>query len=209
MNDLLKKYFNTPHQKRGEKTVDDILEAFNKLIIDENFEGITTRDLVKKSGYSNGSLYRYFKKIDNIFLNRFIYKVNQGNSESIAFLENFSPNDNVHKFAEEFIGLGFSHWKSPVKPILIRIMLRYFLRNSENPELLSCLQDPVIPYFHAVQKRDLTSTFKQMDEHELRLCIRAVQAAMRSPFIENQPHAGSKEHKNVAIKIAVAIFGLT
>ena len=206
MKDLYRKYFKTPQQKRGGKAIDDILESFNTLITDENFEAITTRDIIKKSGYSNGSIYRYFRKIDNIFLTQFIAKVKQGTKESIDFINNFKPQDNFQKFAEEIIDLGFSHWKSPVKQSIIRVMLRYFLRNSDSPEMLNSLQDPIIPHILEAQKRDLSGTFRQMEENELRLCIRGLQAAIRSPFIENQAHAGSKEHRDIAIRIAVAIF---
>lgn len=206
MLDLHKIYFKKPSQPRGEKAVKDILESFDALITTKLEGEVTTRDVIDKSGYSNGCFYRYFKKIDDIFLHQFISKIKAGNHESISLIQNHSPHDNVQIFVENFINLGFDLWSQPLKPTIIRTMIRYFLRNSENPELLNSMHDVVIPYIMEAQKRDLTKTFKQMDEEKLRLSIRAVQAIMRSPFIENHPSAGSKSHQDYAMEIAMVIF---
>ncbi|WP_419914421.1 TetR/AcrR family transcriptional regulator [Hoeflea sp.] len=49
-----------PHQKRAQKTIDEILEATAQLLERSGKSGFTTNHIARRAGYSIGTLYRYF-----------------------------------------------------------------------------------------------------------------------------------------------------
>ena len=49
-----------PHQKRAQKTIDEILEATAQLLEHGGRAGFTTNHIARRAGYSIGTLYRYF-----------------------------------------------------------------------------------------------------------------------------------------------------
>jgi len=66
--------------------------------------------------------------------------------------------------------------------------------------------DLLIPSILLYQQENLTNTCKIMNEEECRLALRSLQAAIRSPFLEGDPFAGTDEHRKYAFDIAVALF---
>ena len=66
-------HLNTPSQERSAKAVKAIMQAARELIEADASKSPTSRELVEKSGYSMGTIYRYFEKIDDLFVYLFIY----------------------------------------------------------------------------------------------------------------------------------------
>ena len=54
---------------------------------------------------------------------------------------------------------------------------------------------------------DQTNTFAYMEQDELSLNMNALLIAMRTPFFESSPIAGTDKHKQIAIKLGVKLFG--
>jgi len=50
----------TPRQQRSKATVDAILKAASRILVDEGYEATTTRGVAERAGVSIGSLYQYF-----------------------------------------------------------------------------------------------------------------------------------------------------
>lgn len=55
-----------PQQKRGELRVDLILDAVEKILIDEGISGLTLTAVASRSGSAVGSMYRFFSNREQI-----------------------------------------------------------------------------------------------------------------------------------------------
>jgi AcrR family transcriptional regulator len=63
-----KKLRTQPKQSRAEVTAETIIQAaINALESAEEIESVTSNNLAVRSGYSVGSLYRYFKNKDDLY----------------------------------------------------------------------------------------------------------------------------------------------
>ena len=58
----------TPKQKRGQKRVEQILNAAARLIVSEGYEHVSTNAIAKEAKTSIGSLYQFFPNKDAVYL---------------------------------------------------------------------------------------------------------------------------------------------
>lgn len=208
MDDLDSPYINNRSQERSAKTVLAIMQAARELIEVDPSKSPSSRELVERSGYSMGTIFRYFKKIDDLFIYIFLAKHKSEVKRVINELQQQSPNEDIHKFIQIFIKASLSNWTADGKPIKRnRFVVRQYLKRSESPELINTLTDAFIPVFLEIQKRDLSNTLRAMDPEECKLAIRAGLAILRSPYIEESPIAGSEAHYRYAQEMLLRLFG--
>ena len=60
--------FAESKQDRSQKTLEDILQAAERIVEEANPELFTSRSLSQKSGYALGTLVRRLSSIENVFL---------------------------------------------------------------------------------------------------------------------------------------------
>jgi hypothetical protein len=190
---------------RTANTVDEILEAAKLLSDAETAELINARALSKKSGYSVGTIYRYFKKIDHIFLDLFLWRIKKSIALAAQVIETHQPHHEVGELVASIVDAGMAQWSSK-NPEVIKLVIRYFFKNAKEPEKFNTLLDDLIPLVFAVQKRDQTDTFRSMTVNELRFQVRALQMAIRNPFLEGDAIAGTDEHRRLAIDMGMRLF---
>lgn len=201
-------FIKSPKQDRSQKAVESIVQAAKELLDSNPTDTPTTRDLVKKSGYSMGTIFRYFEKIDDLFVYLFLQKHKKEVLRVIHRLKEFPPEENIDSFIQLFIETSINNWTRQGSSIKRnQFVIRLYLRRSKEPELINTLLDEFIPVFIDIQKKNITGTLKIMDEHECRLALRAATAIMRSPFIENQPIAGTEVHYQYAQSMLKKLFG--
>ena len=58
----------TPKQKRGQKRVEQILNAAARLIVSEGYEHVSTNAIAREAKTSIGSLYQFFPNKDAVYL---------------------------------------------------------------------------------------------------------------------------------------------
>lgn len=208
VDDLESPYVSNRSQDRSAKTVLAIMQAARELIEADPSKSPSTRDLVKKSGYSVGTIFRYFEKIDDLFIHIFLARHKSEVRRIIQKLRKQSPHDDIHTFIQIFIRASLSNWIANGKPIKRnRFVIRQYLKRSESPELINTLTDEFIPVFLEIQKRDLSNTLRVMEAEECKLAIRAGLAILRSPYIEDSAIAGSETHYRYAQEILLKLFG--
>ena len=84
--------------------------------------------------------------------------------------------------------------------------MRHFFKHTKSPELINIEIDSLIPYWITASQLDKTNTIYNFRENELKLRFRAIQSLVRSPFFENDPIAGTEEHKDIAFKLFMQLF---
>jgi len=56
-------------------------------------------------------------------------------------------------------------------------------------------------------KKNTTNTFREVTEHEAKLIVRSFVMISERPFVEEDPIAGSKEHRRITVESIVRLFG--
>ena len=81
------KYVNRPKTVRGEKTLQNIIEAAETVFYHKGYNGSTIKDISKKAGVSVGTIYIYFpdkKSIYDYLLNHYSKFIRRKIAERIA-----------------------------------------------------------------------------------------------------------------------------
>ena len=196
-------------QLRAEKTFIDITQATDDLMQKEDGDLPTARELATKSGYSIGTFYRYFGALNSlfafIFIDRHLRKMALHAEELIR---QFTPRDEVSTVMTAIVDTIFKRLqKKKHTGKKYKILMRLLLKVSQKPEELNKVMDSVVPALLQFAQDNVTNTCRLMNENECRLALRAFQAVLRAPFLENDPIAGSAEHKKYACEFGVALFG--
>jgi len=196
-------------QIRSKKTVSDITQATEDLLNEKEGHLPTIRDLVLKSGYSIGTVYRYFATADSLYTSVFIDRFLRKNLENIEkTIEQFSPYDDVDTFIESLVDLAFERLKRKSNTIeKYRLLSKLLIQFSKRSEELNKMLDDVIHALLQLQQENLTNTCKIMSANECRLAVRAFRSVIRSPFLEGAPMAGTEEHRKYAYEFGKALFG--
>ena len=199
---------DSPKQERSQKALESIIQAAKELLDANPEETPTTRDLVKKSGYSMGTIFRFFEKIDDLFVYLFLQRHKKEVQRVIECMQAFSPQDDLQSLIHLFIETSLNNWtKNGASIKRNQFVIRLYLRRAKQPELINTMLDEFIPVFLDIQRKNTSGTLKVMDEHECRLALRAATAIMRSPFIENQSIAGTSTHYAYAQMMLQKLFG--
>jgi len=198
--------YNIPEQQRAEKAIEAIIQAGKELIALDKAEELTTRRLTEKSGYSTGTLYRYFKKVDDVFVFLLVKRRKELFDDLANKISKHSPTDDVTILADTVTRTAIETWKKTVSKRVFLMFIRQYFKRTPEPEMFQAVGDLLIPALTEVQRQDKTNTIKAMDEHELRLAIRCIQTAVNSPMLEGLDFAGSEEHKKITREIAIKLF---
>lgn len=206
MHDFHNSDLQTPKQLRAKKTLHDIIESAEHLIKSGDIESVTTAKLSAHSGYSIGGIFHYFKKRDDIFVYLFMQKRHQKCIELAQMIRAHSPQADITSFISKIVNTGIGELAKHRLKIL-QFMLRTYFKRAENPLNFDAISQLLIDDWLKAIERDQTKTFAHLDQDELFINMRALTAAMRTPFFESSPIAGTDKHKMLAIKLGVKLFG--
>lgn len=201
----LKIFFEGTKQPRAQKTLDDLLEAAEKIVEGADADDFNARSLAKASGYSLGTLIKRLGAIENIFL----------------FTITVARSKKLHKFAQEMHGLGAD---AGVKAVAEKIVdrgfveisrvglsvIRYyekraFKRLSDPTKVFAYTSEMVAPLLELIES-DKTGTFRKLTHNEAVYVCRAIFMFVERPFVENDPMAGTEAHRAMAIENICALL---
>ena len=196
-------------QLRAEKTFSDISQTADDLMQSDDGHFPSARELSTKSGYSIGTLYRYFGSLNSLFAFIFIDRhLRKAVIDAEELIESFTPHDTIATVITSIIESLFLRLnKTKYTHQKYKYLVRLLFKVAKKPEELNQIMDSVIPKLLQLQRNNMTGTIKVMSEEECRLALRGFQAIMRSPFMEGDPLAGSEDHKKYAREFGIALFG--
>lgn len=206
MNQQSEILFNESKQERSQKTLDNILQAAKQLVDEANPTLFTSRTLAKKSGYALGTLVHRLGSIENVFL----WVIKQARSELLKKfaleITQFDADVPIQKFAEDMVDKAFANFNK-VSPKVMRFFeTRITKREGLTADYFNYFDCFVEPYLEAVQK-NRTNTFKKVSKNEAALLIRQLCLLAERPFIENNPIAGTNEHRLIVIEATTRLLG--
>lgn len=192
-------------QDRAQIAINNIEDSFEGLIKSNHHEELSLRNIAKKSGYSVGTIYRYFKKIDHLFINQFLRLSVLSHEELSKTIKSHSPEDTVEDLVTKVTDHGFKHLLKR-KPFILRMTIRYVLRNSNYPERLDSMGDHMLTRLYEIIENDTSGTFLKMNHYEIELCMRAFRNTITSPFFRCDTFAGSKTHYQTCLYVGIRLF---
>jgi len=197
--------FSDAKQDRSKRTLDELIEAAYTIVETEDPESFTSRSLAKKSGYALGTLNKRLGPIENVFL----WVIQKGRDkkfqEVVSFIANYSPNSNVHQFAEGLVDLGFS-LVNIVNPKVMQFYdQRFTLKYGLTANYFDYVDVLAEPYTEMSNKNE-TNTFKKMSYNEAKLNFRAILILTERPFAEGNPIAGTAEHRKIAVEACTRLL---
>ncbi len=195
-----------PKQSRAEATAETIIQAaINALESAEEIESVTSQNLAVRSGYSVGSLYRYFKNKDDLYTSIWRFFVSRLHAGLVPKIEAFPDHGTVRQLMMMVSGYYFDNLRSR-KPGKVIPFYRLFIKAIPDPENIYKTMDVLIGPLMKAQTRNLSGTMKIMDENELRICLRASHAMIRNDFMERNPYFGTTSHERTVLDLLVRIF---
>ncbi|MBT8536497.1 hypothetical protein G6715_01705 [Polynucleobacter paneuropaeus] len=180
--------------------------AAEQIVAEANPELFTSRTLAQKSGYALGTLVRRLSSIENVFL----WAVKKGRDkkfQDIAInIAHFDENVPIKGFAQNIVEAVFSGIEK-VNPAVMRFFkIRFSKLNGLPPDYFLYTDALVAPYLESSHKNK-TGTFRQMSKNEASLLIRQTCLMEEGPFIEDNPIAGTEEHRQIAIGAIIRLLG--
>ena len=206
MNPKSEILFSESKQDRSQKTMADILQAAEKLTTDADPALFTSRSLAQESGYALGTLVRRLGSIENVFL--WAIKKGRGSllKEFALNTAHFDPDIPVQKFAEDMVDSAFTNIQK-VNPKVMRFFENRFTKRDGLPaDYFSYWDCFVEPYLESAQSNK-TDTFRQMTKDEATLIIRHLCLMGERPFIEDNPIAGTAEHRRILVETITRLLG--
>jgi AcrR family transcriptional regulator len=195
-----------PKQSRAEATAETIIQAaINALESAEEIESVTSQNLAIRSGYSVGSLYRYFKNKDDLYTSIWLFFVTRLHAGLVPKIEAFPEHGTVRQLMMMVSGYYFDNLRSR-KPGKVIPFYRLFIKAVPDPENIYKTMDVLIGPLMQAQTRNQSGTMKIMDENELRICLRASHAMIRNDFLERSPYFGTSSHQRVTLDLMVRLF---
>ena len=92
---------------------------------------------------------------------------------------------------------------------MLQYLFKIVLTKSEEPEKINLIIDVLIDPLIECRKRNKTNSFRKIEEDEMRLLLRSFQAFVRSPFLENQPIAGTVAHRKLTLDLCQKLLSAT
>ena len=202
----LKKLRTHPRQSRAEVTAEIIIQAaIQALEKAEDIESVTSQNLAVKSGFSVGSLYRYFKNKDDLYTSLWEFFVKRLHAGLIPKIEAFPVHGTVRQLMMMTADYYFDNLRSR-RPNMVIPFYQLFIKATPEPENVYKVMDVLIEPLMRVQSRNQSGTMRIMDHNELRICLRASQAMIRSNFMERNPHFGTAYHQMTVLDLMVRLF---
>ena len=191
--------------RTAKKSQTAILLAGEKLVLSGNINLITAENLSKYSGYSVGNIYHHFKNLDQVFINIFLKKRLEIFLELADEINKFPKNKSCEELCEILVNKNFER-VTKLKIKMLQYLFKIVLTKSEEPEKINLIIDVLIDPLIECRKRNKTNSFRKIEEDEMRLLLRSYQVFVRSPFLENQPIAGTVAHRNLTLDLCQKLF---
>jgi AcrR family transcriptional regulator len=206
MNPTSEILFAESKQERSLKTMADILQAAEQLTLEGDPEQFTSRTLAQRSGYALGTLVRRLGSIENVFL----WAIKKGRdtllNELALRIARFDSNASIQEFSVDIVNTAFTTIQK-VNPKVMRFFENRITKRDGLPADYFSYWDCFVEPFLESAQRNTTDTFRQMTKDEATLVIRHLCILVERPFIEDNPIAGTAEHRRIAIESITRLLG--
>ena len=198
--------FSIAKQSRSEKTLDDLLDAADHLVTAADPKAFTARSLSEKSGYALGTLVNRLQSVENVFLLVIEKQRDQHIQAIVKIIEEFDKDKPIQELSELITENAFATFKK-VNPKVIQYIESRLIKREQFSSKYFHYLDPIAGALFLCSKKNTSNTFREVTEHEAKLIVRSFVIIGERPFVEEDPIAGSKEHRRITVESIVRLFG--
>jgi len=198
--------FSIAKQSRSEKTLDDLLDAADHLVTAADPKAFTARSLSEKSGYALGTLVNRLQSVENVFLLVIEKQRDQYIQAIVKIIEEFDKDKPIQELSELITENAFATFKK-VNPKVIQYIESRLIKREQFSSKYFHYLDPIAGALFLCSKKNTSNTFREVTEHEAKLIVRSFVMIGERPFVEDDPIAGSKEHRRITVESIVRLFG--
>ena len=198
--------FSKTKQSRSEKTLNDLLDAADQLVTVADPKNFTARSLSEKSGYALGTLLNRLESVENVFLWAIEKQRDQHIQSIVKIIEDFELDKPIQALGELLAEMTFVTIKD-VSPKVIQFVESRLIKRDQFSSKYFHFLDPIADALFKNSKINTSNTFREVTETEARLMCRSFVMIVERPFVEEDPIAGSNDHRSIAIESFVRLFG--
>ena len=206
MNKNTRVEFSEAKQSRSEKTLDDLLDSADHLVAAADPKKFTARSLSEKSGYAIGTLTTRLKSVENVFLWVIEKQRDQHIQAVVTTIEEFDINKPIQELGEVLTEKCFGTLKK-VNPKVIQFIESRLIKRDQFSSKYFHFIDPISDALFKYGKKNTTNTYRAVTANEAKLILRSFVMILERPFVEEDPIAGSKEHRRITLESFVRLFG--
>lgn len=194
-------------QERASTTADVIVEAAIRALEENSgdLDRISSKSLAQKSGFSVGSLYRYFTDKEHLFSKVWLFFISRLHQDLVSKVDAFPDDGSVRQLMMVILDHYFDSLSKRNPQRMIKIF-RLCIRSLPDPENLAKPIDVLIEPLIRAQIRNQTGSMRLLDENELRIFLRGAQAMVISDFLEQNPFFGTQSHRRLMLDSMVRLF---
>jgi AcrR family transcriptional regulator len=194
-------------QERASTTADVIVEAAIRALEENSgdLDRISSKSLAQKSGFSVGSLYRYFTDKEHLFSKVWLFFISRLHQDLVSKVDAFPDDGSVRQLMMVILDHYFDSLSKRNPQRMIKIF-RLCIRSLPDPENLAKPIDVLIEPLIRAQIRNQSGSMRVLDENELRIFLRGAQAMVRSDFLEQNPFFGTQSHRRLMLDSMVRLF---
>lgn len=201
MDDLLPKLgvkFKSSSQDRSQKTLRDLMEAGTKLVESGDPEQFTSRNISKISGYALGTVSNHLGTIENVFIWAIEQLKRQKLKGIIDVMENSDENLTVEELCK-LIADAYFEMVGEINPKIIQFFNQLALKRAKKVSEILVYPDIFSDVIYRLSRRNKSGTIRELTPEEAKWVSRSMVLFNRRPFIEEDPVAGTEEHRRIAI----------
>ena len=198
--------FSKAKQSRSEKTLDDLLDAADHLVTAADPKKFTARSLAEKSGYALGTLTTRLQSVENVFLWVIEKQREQHIQAVVKIVEEFDKNKTLQELGELLTDKAILTLKK-VNPKVIQFIESRLIKRDQFSSNYFHFVDPIAEVFYKSSHKNTSNTFRAITENEAKLIFRSFIMIVERPFVEQDPIAGTLEHRRITVDSFVRLFG--
>jgi hypothetical protein len=144
--------------------------------------------------------------VENVFLWAIEKQRDQHIQSIVKIIEDFDLDKPIQALGELLAEMTFVTIKD-VSPKVIQFVESRLIKRDQFSSKYFHYLDPIADALFKNSKINTSNTFREVTETEARLMCRSFVMIVERPFVEEDPIAGSNEHRSIAIESFVRLFG--
>ncbi|MBU2511909.1 TetR/AcrR family transcriptional regulator [bacterium] len=188
--------FKELKEKEREARRNLIISAAQRLFSEKDFRKVTAREIAKEAGVSSGTIYRYYKNMDELFIDIFLSHASEINrliEEELAASKPLS----IHRYCELHV-----HYLN--ENMTFYQMMSHFMLGGGLPSETSLKMDPIMrTWMNNLERILIRSGFRE----DTRIASHAIFASLNGLMISYAKYPGRslEEIKKHTLKLAKTI----
>lgn len=200
MPDIIKK---PPVQERARQTIETILEATARILVEDGSERLTTNHVARKAGFSIGTVYQYFPNKETIVL-ALIERQREDTGRRIRSLLDSRPDDPAEDKIRGIVRIlheAFAVHRMPERRLALALLKIAVARGLPAPPNLA------VQTIVKLWAESDDSQRAPLNDSEAFVLTRSVIEVLRQATLQSSPLLGTGEFEDALVRLIFGFLG--